>query len=110
MQAYLLGALVFLLCIAVFIFQNSFGIQVHFITWNSPEVSVGIVVLIAACAGAIITFLLDSFRYFKIARTIKDLRKQNLELGDQVKKLSIKNKELEIELNRKAAPPQEAQE
>lgn len=110
MPAYLLGALVFLLCIAVFIFQNSFGVQVHFINWISPEVSLGIVVLITACASALMTFLLDSFRYFKIARTIKDLRKQNQDFSQQVRDLSIKNKELEIELKRQAAPAQEAKE
>ncbi len=87
MQAYLIGALFFLLAIAVFVFQNTEQVIVHFITWTSPEVSLAVVVLISACTGALITFLLDSFRQFKIARRIKELSDQNVKLQKKINRL-----------------------
>ena len=87
MQAYLIGALFFLLAIAVFVFQNTELVIVHFINWTSPEVSLAVVVLISACTGALITFLLDSFRQFKIARRIKDLTDQNVKLQKKINRL-----------------------
>lgn len=87
MQAYLVGALFFLLAIAIFVFQNTEQVIVHFITWTSPEVSLAVVVLISACTGALITFLLDSFRQFKIARRIKELSDQNVKLQKKINRL-----------------------
>ncbi|MDD2212640.1 MAG: LapA family protein [Clostridia bacterium] len=77
MQVYLLGALLFFAMLAVFVFQNTFPVTVRFINWISPEVSVAVVALIAACAGALVTFMLDSFRYFKIAKKTKELTSMN---------------------------------
>lgn len=85
MQAYLIGALLFAIGIAIFVFQNTAVVSVRFINWVSPEVSLAIVVLIAACFGAMITFMLDSFRYFKVAKQVKDLMNQNRRLDKELK-------------------------
>lgn len=75
MQSYLIGALVFVIAMVVFVFQNQQPVTVTFITWVSPEISLALVVLLAACSGAVITFLVDSFRHL---RTLKQLREQKI--------------------------------
>ncbi len=87
MQAYLIGAVFFFLSITVFVFQNTDQVIVNFITWTSPEVSIAVVVLIAACTGAIITFFIDSFRQIKIARKVKDLTNKNIKLQRKIQKM-----------------------
>lgn len=84
MTAYLLGALVFLVGIIVFVMQNTAEVTVHFITWTSPQISLALVVLIAACAGALVTFLTDSFRAFKTGQKMKELLAQNKKLQREI--------------------------
>lgn len=95
MQAYLIGALLFAAAMVAFVLQNPAPVAIHFITWSSPQVSLALVVLIACVGGALITFLLDSVRYFKIAKTIKDLRNQNNSLQKEVQDLKDRNLRLE---------------
>ncbi|NLO20836.1 MAG: DUF1049 domain-containing protein [Syntrophomonadaceae bacterium] len=80
MQIYLFVALVCLIVIAVFIFQNPTLVMVQFLGWNSPEIQLGIIVLAAVIAGALITFLLDTVRFFKVAKTIRELKTSNKKL------------------------------
>ena len=91
MQAYLIGALLFAAAMVAFVLQNPAPVAIHFITWSSPQVSLALVVLMACVAGALITFMLDSVRYFKIAKTIKDLRNQNGSLQKEVQDLKDRN-------------------
>lgn len=95
MQGYLIGALLFILGVAVFVFQNTAEVTVHFLNWTSPKVSLAVVVLIAALSGAVITFLIDSFRQFKIARRIKELTQENRRLQKQIKGLTGGNNDKE---------------
>ncbi len=88
MQVYLFIALVCLIVIAVFVFQNPALVVVQFLGWNSPEIQLGIIVLLAVITGAFLTFMFDTFRYFKIAKTIRELRVSN-------KRLEKMNKSLE---------------
>jgi len=93
MQAYLLLALLFLLSIIVFVFQNPSLVTVHFLTWTSPEVSLAVVVLIAVLFGALITFLLSSVRYFKVSQKTKDLTAANQKLQKEINRLKDKQAE-----------------
>ncbi|NLB88988.1 MAG: DUF1049 domain-containing protein [Syntrophomonadaceae bacterium] len=86
MQGYLIGALFFILAIAVFVYQNTDQVVVYFLTWTSPKISIALVVLISACTGALITFFIDSVRQFKIARKIKELTDQNKKLQKKLQK------------------------
>jgi uncharacterized integral membrane protein len=80
MQVYLFVALVCLVVIAVFIFQNPTLVVVQFLGWNSPEIQLGIIVLLAVISGALITFMLDTLRFLKVAKTIRELRASNKKL------------------------------
>lgn len=84
MPVYLFIALVILLVIAVFVYQNPAAVVVSFIGWESPEIQLGIVLLLAVLTGALLMFILDTTRYFKIARTIKDLKSQNKKLDKKL--------------------------
>lgn len=91
MQGYLLAALVFLAGIAVFVFQNTSVVSVRFLNWSSPDVSLAVVVLIAVCAGAMTTFLLQTVRYFKVAKRMKDLVNHNRRLENEIASLKKEN-------------------
>jgi uncharacterized integral membrane protein len=87
MPVYLIVALLFFSAIAVFVFQNPSQVTVHFLSWVSPDVSLAVVALISACVGAIITFLVDSFRMFKVGRNLKELQSANRKLQAELKSL-----------------------
>lgn len=87
MSAYLLGAVVFLAAIVVFVMQNDTSVIIHFINWTSPELSLALVALIAACAGAVATFLVDSFRAFKTGQKIKTLVNKNKKYQKEIQSL-----------------------
>lgn len=84
MPAYLLGALVFMVAIVVFVMQNNTPVAVHFIIWHSAKTSLALVALIAAVGGALITFLVDSFRAFKTGRKLRELMNHNRKLEKEV--------------------------
>lgn len=84
MQVFLFIALVCLIVIAIFIFQNPVLISVQFLGWNSPEIQLGIVILLAVITGVIFTFMLDTIRYFKIAKTIRELKIANKNLEKKI--------------------------
>jgi uncharacterized integral membrane protein len=87
MQIYLLGALLFCVALAVFVFQNTAMVTVHFLNWASPDVSLAVVLLIAVCAGALVALLADSFRYFKLAKRIQELTGMNQKLQKEVQEM-----------------------
>lgn len=84
MPAYLLGALVFMAAIVVFVMQNNTPVAVHFINWQSAKISLALVALIAALGGALVTFLIDSFRAFKTGRKLRELMNHNRKLEKEV--------------------------
>lgn len=90
MPAYLLGALVFMIAIVIFVMQNNAPVAVHFINWKTSEISLALVALIAAVGGALITFLVDSFRAFKTGRKLRELINHNKKLEREVLALKAK--------------------
>jgi len=87
MNAYLLGAVVSIIGIVVFILQNDSQVSVQFINWKSSQVSLAVVVIIATCVGALIAFLLDSFRAFKTGQKLRKLAKANLKYEQEIEVL-----------------------
>ncbi len=90
MQAYLIGALVSIVLMVMFIFQNQQQVMISFLTFTSPKISVGLVILLAAVLGSLIVFMIDGFRHL---RTVKELKEEK-----------VKAKRLQHELD-KAKPP-----
>ena len=87
MNAYLLGALFSLIAIVVFVLENDTQVAVRFISWTSTPISLALVVLISAAAGALITFLLDSYRAFKTGQRLRSSLNQNRKYEKEIKAL-----------------------
>jgi len=90
MTAYLLGALLFVVAIVIFVMQNTGSVIVHFITWTTPEISIALVTLIAACAGALVMLLVNTYRAFKIGQKMKELLKENRKYQKELESLKSK--------------------
>ncbi|HRY12279.1 MAG TPA: LapA family protein [Syntrophomonadaceae bacterium] len=97
-NAYLLAALAFVAAMLVFIFQNDTQVSVRFISWQTTELSLAIVVIASACAGALITFLLTTYRAFKTGQKMRKLVKENQKLEQELKLL--KGQEVALGRNR----------
>jgi uncharacterized integral membrane protein len=95
MRAYLFIALIIAILTGVFIFQNTAMVEVHFLNWVSPEISLALVILLALCSGALLTFLLDSVRYFQIASKIRELTVSNKKLQTENDRLKRQQKDEE---------------
>jgi len=89
-SAYLFGAVVFIITIVVFILQNDTQVSIQFINWKSSQISLAVVVLISACIGALITFLLSGYRAFKTGQKIKKLINANQKYEREIE--ALKNK------------------
>jgi uncharacterized integral membrane protein len=87
LNRYLLAALLFIITIIIFIFQNTALVTIKFLGWISPDVSLALVIILAALVGAIITFMLDSVRYFKAAKKSSEILKQNKNLAAEIEQL-----------------------
>lgn len=98
MPVYIFFAIISLIAIALLVFQNTMLVTVHFLTWVSPEISLALVILITVVVGALLTFLLDSIRYFKIAKRIKELSDANNELQKELFSLEKKYKQAQEQL------------
>ena len=59
----------------------------RFISWQTTELSLAIVVIASACAGALITFLLNTYRAFKTGQKMRKLVKENQKLEQELKLL-----------------------
>jgi uncharacterized integral membrane protein len=91
MNAYLLGALFFVIAIVGFVLQNDTQVTIRLIGWISSPVSLAVVVLISACVGALITFLLDSYRAFKTGQKLRNLINQNHKYEKEIQSLRANN-------------------
>ncbi|MEQ8200031.1 MAG: LapA family protein [Syntrophomonadaceae bacterium] len=87
MNAYLLAALFFIAAMLIFIFQNDTQVTVQFINWKTANLSLAIVVIASVCAGALTTFLLDSYRAFKTGQRMRKLVKENQKYEQEIKLL-----------------------
>jgi uncharacterized integral membrane protein len=87
MNRYLLAALLFVITIIIFIFQNTALVTIKFLGWVSPHVSLALVIILAAFGGAIIAFMLDSVRYLRAAKKSSEILKQNKNMAIEIEQL-----------------------
>lgn len=96
MQIYLILALIFSLLIAVFAIQNSAIVTISFLLWEKP-LSLVLLILGSVAIGALIMFLLGSFKSIGFIRKQKELTNTNNKLSERIKELETKVAELETE-------------
>jgi uncharacterized integral membrane protein len=82
-QLYFLFGLLFALGIALFAVQNATPVDIRFLFWSFPRISLSLVILGAVAAGAVVTMLLGVGRQYRSSRRIRELtaRVAQLERG-----------------------------
>lgn len=93
MQFYLISALAFSLLVAIFAIQNTEMVVIKFLTW-SFSISLVLVVLGAAVAGALVLYFLGLFKQVGSWIKIRQLNQRKNELENQVKKLESQLSEI----------------
>lgn len=94
MQFYLICALVFSLLVAIFAIQNTEIVTIRFITYQF-SVSLVLVLLGSAVAGALALYFLGLFKQVGTWFKIRQLNGRKEDLENQVKKLESKLASLE---------------
>ena len=98
MQKNLIIALVFAILVAVFSIQNSGPVSLLFFGWEFST-SLVVVVLGAAVLGALIMWIIGSFKQLKVKKEKRNLKKQIKNLEDEKNNLKQNIKDLEKKLN-----------
>jgi len=98
MQKNLIIALVFAILVAVFSIQNSGPVSLLFFGWEFST-SLVVVVLGAAVLGALIMWIIGSFKQLKVKKEKRNLKKQIKNLEDEKNNLEQNIKDLEKKLN-----------
>ena len=98
MQKNLIIALVFAILVAVFSIQNSGPVSLLFFGWEFST-SLVVVVLGAAVLGALIMWIISSFKQLKVKKEKRNLKNQIKNLEDEKNNLKQNIKDLEKKLN-----------
>jgi len=86
LQVYLVGALIFALLVAVFAIQNSTTVDIRFLFWSFERISIVLVVLGSAVAGALFMLLISLVRQVRMVRRVRELRIDNQKLSAELMK------------------------
>lgn len=105
MQFYLISALVFSLLVAVFAVQNTETVVIKFFAW-SFSISLVLVVLGAAMAGALVLYFLSLIKQVGSWMKIRQVSNRKKDLENQVKKLEEQLASIKNQAEQKAALPE----
>ncbi len=85
MQFYWILSLLFALIVALFAIQNAEAVDIRFLTWQFKDISLVLVILGSAVAGALILFIAGAMKQVKIAWKTREtegrIRKLEIELA-----------------------------
>ncbi|MGQ9531981.1 MAG: LapA family protein [Desulfotomaculales bacterium] len=87
MQFYLLGGLLFALVVAVFAVQNAMPVDVSFLVWRFPDLSLVLVIFWSAVLGALVVFLPAFGRQLKLVLKMRELESRNRQLNEELRRL-----------------------
>jgi len=103
---YLILALVFSLIIAIVAIANTEPVTVNYL-FGRADISLIVLILGSAFAGAVVMGMLSLFRSIKAALAFRHLRQEKETLQKQVKELENDKVFLEAELNKALSVPEE---
>lgn len=86
----LVMSLVFALVVAIFAVQNNTPVDISFLGWNYPDISLVLVILGSAVAGAVTVFLFSLVKQFKLKMDLRHVKSQNDKLTSQISALEAK--------------------
>ena len=93
MQKNLIIALIFAIIVAIFSIQNSGPVSLVFFTWEFTT-SLVVILLASAVLGAIIMWVISSFKQLKLKKEIRDLKKEIRNLDKEVEKIMKEKEEI----------------
>lgn len=71
--AALIAGFLILIVLLIFVSQNPETADVHFLGWTSPDLSLGVLILLAAVGGGLLTVLAGTARIVQLRRATKKL-------------------------------------
>ena len=101
MQKNLIAVLAFAIVVAIFSIQNAGPVSLVFFTWQF-ETSLVVVVLGSAGLGALVMWIISSFKQLKLKKEKRKLNKEKKKLQEENEILLEKNKSLESQNNKLA--------
>lgn len=91
MQALVIAAIIFALCVAIFASQNALPVEIKLILWT-VETPLVVIVIVASALGALIMGLPGWIKQFAVSIKMRKLK-------SQYKELKIENDRLLVELD-----------
>lgn len=86
----LVVSLIFALIVAIFAVQNNTPVDIAFLGWKYSGISLVLVILGSAAAGAVAVFCLGLVKQFRLGRELRQAKGQNEELKSQLAELEGK--------------------
>jgi uncharacterized integral membrane protein len=87
MQFYLLVVLVFALLVAVFAVQNAGPVDVRFLGWHFPNLSLALLIIGSLILGALLTLVLGLTKQASLRRQLRQYQQQNRELLEELDRI-----------------------
>lgn len=87
MQVFSLLAIVFALLVAIFAIQNAVVVEINFLAWKFPQMSLVLVIFGSAAFGAFFVFLLGLFKQLRLIKEVRELRGQNKNMSEKIEQL-----------------------
>lgn len=86
-QVYWITALLFALIVAIFAIQNAEVVNIRFLGWQFQNISLVLVILGSASAGALFLFILGTIKQLSLALKLKEAENKIRKLENQLKEL-----------------------
>lgn len=86
----LVVSLVFALVVAIFAVQNNVPVDISFLGWKIPDISLVLVILGSAAAGAVTVFSISLVKQIKLKMDLRHAKSQNDKLTSQISALQAK--------------------
>lgn len=93
MQKYILIVLVIALLVALFAVQNALRVDIRFLWWTFPQVSLVMIMLGSFTGGALAAFLLALARQLRSTFQIRELTGLNRQLAAEIERLKSETNE-----------------
>ncbi|MTI81053.1 MAG: DUF1049 domain-containing protein [Firmicutes bacterium] len=88
MQIYFVLGMVFALIVAIFAVQNATAVDLSFLGWSFPDISLVLVILTSVAGGALITVLFGLPRQIRTMMRVRELTAENQRLNNEMKKVN----------------------
>lgn len=83
-------SLLFALVVAIFAVQNNTPVDIAFLGWKLKDVSLVLIIIGSAAAGAVTVFSLGLVKQFRLKMDLRQMKVQNDKLNSQISSLEAR--------------------